>query len=225
VTGRLRAFVVASLLLAPAPAAAEVMCDWFFRCLYESPGFRFRVIDAETKQPLADVHALAEWVLEGSHGRNGPLMVQDAVSSADGWLKFPAWGPLRGSRGGLVLNLDPAITLFKPGYRTRLRQNAYPPEMRETTRVRVFGEDGQDLALEPFRGTSAEWVQQLERAVFPATKGRTSEEQLLPFRVQYLNRVHRVWPEVQRLPQDLADVGRLSRALEADVRLFRGSTP
>jgi hypothetical protein len=168
VTGWLAALVVATLLLVPGPAAAEVMCDWFFRCLYESPGFRFRVVDGEAKQPLADVHALAEWVMEGYHGRNGPLMVQDAVSGADGWVTFPAWGPTRGYRSGLVLNLDPAITLFKPGYKTLLYQNFYPPGTTETTRVRRFGEDGKDIALEPFRGTPAEWVRTLSVQHIPA---------------------------------------------------------
>jgi hypothetical protein len=225
VTGRLRAFVVATLLLVPGPAAAEVMCDWFFRCLYESPGFRFRVVDAETKQPLADVHALAEWVMEGSHGRSGPLMVQDAVSGADGWLRFPAWGPTRGYRTGLVLNLDPGITLFKPGYKTRLLQNAYPPETTETTRVRHFGEDGKDIALEPFGGTPREWVLHLDHAAYPRTIGRTSEAQLAPFRRPYLNRIRRVWSEVRKLPQDLAEVGRLSRSVADDLRSYGEPAP
>jgi hypothetical protein len=224
VTGRLRAFVVATLLLAPGPAAAEVMCDWFFRCLYESPGFRFRVVDAETKQPLTDVHALAEWVLEGSHGRNGPLMVQDAASGADGWLRFPAWGPTRGPRTGLVLNLDPAITLFKPGYKTQLLQNVYPPETTETTRLRLFGEDGKDMALQPFRGTPAEWIEQLRNAVYPATLGRPSEEQLLQFRSSYLKRAHRVRAEVGRLPQGARDLEDFSWSLGRTITFYESGS-
>jgi hypothetical protein len=214
---------VATLLLVPSLATAEVMCDWFFRCLYESPGFRFRVVDAETKQPLASVYALAEWVLEGLHGRNGPLMVQDTSGGPDGWMKFPAWGPTQGYRTGLVLNLDPAITLFRPGYKTRLYQNRYPPGTTETTRVRRFGEDGKDIALQPFRGTPAEWVQELEKAAYPRTIGRTSESQIVPFRASYLNHAQRVWAEVRKLPPDLADVERLSRSL-ADDLVFYGGT-
>jgi hypothetical protein len=224
VTALLGALVLALLLLVPGPAAAEIMCDWFFRCLYESPGFRFRVVDAETKQPLADVHALAEWVMEGAHGRNGPLMVQDAVSGADGWLTFPAWGPTRGYRSGLVLNLDPGITLFKPGYKTRLLQNAYPPETTETTRVRGFGQDGEDIALERFREAIASWVKQLEHAAYPRIKGRSSEDQVLAFRASYLNRVRRVWSEVRKLPQDLPEVGKLSRDLADDLRFYGGAS-
>src|SRR5215813_450353 len=145
------ALVAGGLLLAPAPAAADILCEWLYQCYYQSPGFRFRVTDRETGQPLADVHALAEWVQEGSHGRNGPLMVQDAVSGADGWLKFPAWGPIRGSSVGLVLNLDPAVSLFKPGYQTLLIQNAYPEGTSETTQLRRFGQDKQSFALQRFQ--------------------------------------------------------------------------
>jgi hypothetical protein len=201
------------------------MCDWFFRCLYESPGFRFRVVDGETKQPLASVYALAEWVLHGSHGHNGPLMVQDASSAADGWMTFPAWGPTDGYRSGLVLNHDPVITLFKPGYKTRVYQNIYPRGTMETTRIRRFGEDGKDVGLQPFRGTPTEWVQELEKAAYPATTGRTSERQLRPFRPSYLSHLQRVWIEVHKLPPDLAGVGRLSRALADDIRLFGGTVP
>jgi hypothetical protein len=215
---------MATLLLVPSLATAEVMCDWFFRCLYESPGFRFRVVDAETKQPLADVHALAEWVLEGPHGRNGPLMVQDAVSGTDGWMRFPAWGPVRGYRTGLVLNLDPAITLFKPGYKTRLIQNAYPPDTTETSRVRRFGEDGKDMALNPFQGTSAEWIEELRAAVYPATLGRPSDEQLLKFRASYLNRAVRVRIEVARLPQERRDVEGFSWSLGRTINFYESGS-
>jgi hypothetical protein len=200
------------------------MCDWFFRCLYESPGFRFRVVDAETKQPLADVHALAEWVLNGAHGRNGPLMVQDAVSATDAWVRFPAWGPTTGPRVGLVLNHDPVITLFRPGYKTRVYQNFYPPGTTETTRVRRFGEDGKDMVLEPFRGMPAEWIEQLRNAVYPATLGRPSEEQLLQFRDAYLRRAHRVSAELGKLPQERRDVESFSWSLGRTITFFESGS-
>src|SRR6266571_2626097 len=58
-------------------------------CTFEAAPFRLRVIDAETLQPLVDVHALVEWQMEGAGGRaNGPLMVKDALSGADGQLSF-----------------------------------------------------------------------------------------------------------------------------------------
>lgn len=212
------ALVLATGLLAPLPAEANLLCKWFGRCLYESPGFRIIVVDKETGQPLADVHALAEWVQHGSHGRAGPLMVQDAVGGPDGVITFPAWGPERGYRLGLKLNLDPAITLFKPGYRTLLIQNAYPPDTTETTRVRHFGQDGQTFRLEPFRGTPGEWVDQLREAAYPATIGGMSDEQLLQFRRSYLDRRRRVWSELETIPRTDRDIANFVRAFEDSFR-------
>jgi hypothetical protein len=219
VTGLLGALlVVASLLLVPRPAAAEIMCDWFFRCLYESPGFRFRVVDAETKQPLADVYALAEWVLNGHQGRNGPLMVQEAVSGADGWIEFPAWGPTTGSRAGLVLNHDPAIVLFKPAYKVSLIQNAYPGGTTETTRLRRFGQDGQGITLQPFRGTSIEWMEELRKAVSEPNHGRASPEQIEPFRNAFLTRLTRVRSEVEKIAKLNREFQNFLSALERETK-------
>ena len=120
------AIAIVGAFVAPRSAEANLLCKWFGRCFYESPGFRIRVVDKETGQPLADVHALAEWASYAVGRENGPFMVQDATSGPDGMLAFPPWGPMRGYRGGLVLNSDPVITLLKPGYRTRVLNNAFP---------------------------------------------------------------------------------------------------
>jgi hypothetical protein len=72
------------------------------------------------------VYAWAEWTQYGAHGRGGPLMVQDATSSASGLVTFPRWGPSFGSTGGILLGFDPSVILFKPGYATLLVQNTVP---------------------------------------------------------------------------------------------------
>jgi hypothetical protein len=218
IAGRGVALVLAAGLLAPLPAEANPLCTWFGRCLFESLGFRIIVVDKETGRPLADVHALAEWVQHGSHGRAGPLMVQDALSDAGGVLTFPSWGPEHGSRLGLMLNLDPAVTLFKPGYRTLLIQNAYPSDMTETTRVRRFGQDGQTFRLEAFRGTHGEWVDQLREAAYPATIGGMSDEELLRFRSSYLERRRRVRKELENIPRTDREIVNFVRAFEDSFR-------
>ena len=180
------------------PAEANILCRWFGYCVYESPGFRFTVVDKETGRPLADVHALAEWQSYAMWGRNGPLMVQDAVSGRDGLLTFSAWGPIRGYRDGLVLNHDPVITLLKPGYKASIIFNV--PGTDETERVRGFREDGQTFGLEPFRGTPDEWVEQLDE-VWSGRAFPRDDEQTLKFRDPYLNRVRRVWAERDTVPE------------------------
>src|SRR3972149_5902029 len=83
-------------LLVPRLAEANILCRWFGYCVYESPGFRIAVADRETGRPLADVPGLAEWQMYGPQGRNGPLMVQDAVTGSDGVIApWTISGPLR----------------------------------------------------------------------------------------------------------------------------------
>lgn len=210
------------LVLAARPAQSGQLCRWFNRCVYESPGFRLTVVDKTTGQPLAGVHALAEWVLYAPHGRNGPLMVQDAVSGPDGVLTFPAWGPLEGSRLGIVLNHDPALSLFKPGYRVATLFSAVKPGADETDRVRGLEQAGQTFSLEAFTGPPEEQVAQLRAAAYPPFMGRVADEQLMPFRSPLLNRARRIWDELATLPQERRDVANLSRSVGEDLKFYGG---
>lgn len=203
------------LFFVPA-AEADVMCQWFGYCVYESPGFTIKVVDKETGQPLADVHALVEWAQYGYHGRGGPLMVQDAVSGPDGLLTFPAWGPIRGSTAGLVLNQDPVITLFKQGYNTLLINNM--PGTDEKARVRGFTQDGQTFKMEPFRGTPDNWVKELKEAAYPRYSAGQSDAQLRQFVNSYLNRRRRVWAEFQKVPRTTREMENFMRAFEDDLK-------
>src|SRR5882672_5039720 len=100
--------------------ASDQACELFpVPCVFEGLSFQINVVDAETRKPLTNVHGLAEWRRYGKGYRlDGPLMVQEAVSDADGALKFPAWGPVEGSASGLGLGYDPILTLFLTGYKT-----------------------------------------------------------------------------------------------------------
>jgi len=166
-------------------------------CTFEAQPFKLRVIDAETQKPLADVHALAEWRMEGAGGRaNGPLMVKDALSDADGQVSFDGWGPIQGPWTGLVIGSDPVVTLFKSGYKSALLNNGYLPPSRERERIRRFVRRDVTYALEPFRGTPEEWVKELDR-IYAGRAFPRSDDQSLQFRDQYLNRLRRVWIERQ----------------------------
>lgn len=204
-------------LLVPRLAEANILCRWFGYCVYESPGFRIAVVDRETGQPLADVHALAEWQMYGGHGRNGPLMVQDAVSGSDGVIAFPPWGPIRGSTAGLVLNHDPVISLFKPGYKVLTIFNV--PGTDETARVRGLRQDGQTYFLEPFRGRPEEWVEELEK-VWVGRATPRSDEQTLKFRGPYVNRVRYVRAEREKVPARFRSPGQFFSSVEAVLRFF-----
>ena len=99
---------------------SDPLCPHIVACQYEAPAFTIRVVDQQTGQPLADVHAIASWLIYGFHGRRGIMMALEAVSGPDGQLSFPAWGPIKSGTEGMVAGRDPIITLFRPGYRTSI---------------------------------------------------------------------------------------------------------
>ncbi len=182
----------------PVLAAGEQPCEVVpMPCTFESLPFTLKVVDAETRQPLAGVHALAEWEVIGPGGRGGgPLMVLDAVSAADGVLRFASWGPIQGPVTGLEIGHDPMLTLFKTGYRAVVINNAFPPGTKETLRVCRFGQDGRSYAVEPFRGTPEQWLHQLDKL-----RGLPrNDQQSLKFRAPYLNRLKRISAERDKIP-------------------------
>ena len=203
-------WALATILIAsvvwPHAADSDQPCEVApMPCMFESLPFKFKVVDAETHQPLADVHALAEWQTEGVGGRaNGPLMVRDTVSGSDGLISFEAWGPIEGPWTGLVIGSDPVVTLFKTGYKAMILNNGYLPPGRERERVRRFVRKDSTHALEPFRGTLDERIQELKKVYRGAAFPR-SDDQSLRFRGPYLNRLRRVWAERDRVPEQYLD--------------------
>lgn len=192
------AIVLGVIVLLVGGAQANILCRLFLQCFYQSPGFKIRVMDKETGQPLADVHALAEWIQYGMHGQYPGLMAQDAVSGTDGWLVFPPWGPTRGSSEGLYTSQDPAIILYKMGYQVTTLINRVGPES-QYDRVKGFAQDGQTFAVELFRGNSDEREKQLFEA-----RGRgapTRKESMALFGEPYLNRRRRIRAELELQPQ------------------------
>jgi len=200
--------VLLAVLVWSVGAAPEQPCEVVpMPCTFEGMPFTLTVIDAETRKPLADVHALAEWQIHGAGGRlNGPLMVLDATSGPDGALAFSGWGPVDGSVMGLGIGRDPVITLFKSGYKALVINNADPPGTPETQRIRTFHQDGQTYELEPFRGSPDQWLEQLRRVAFGVAAPR-NDESSLRFRNPYLNRLQHVSAERTKFSEEQQRVG------------------
>lgn len=216
------ALVILLSLLAPAPADAHLLCSVFAVCPYGSPGFTLTVVDAESNKPMADVYAWAEWVQYGAHGLNGPIMIQEALSGADGRLVFPWWGPRFGYRAGLDIGSDPAVILFKPGYATLIVQNGERPGMRVTDAIRTFTSNGETVKLQPFRGSHAEWIDQLSKLIYPAVTSSVSDGQRDQFRDAYVRRLRRVEAEVAKLPQENPEVVSFRSSLGRSARFLQG---
>ena len=216
------ALVILLSLLAAAPADAHLLCSMFGVCPYGSPGFTLTVVDADSNKPTADVYAWAEWVQYGAHGLNGPIMIQEALSGADGRLVFPWWGPRFGYRAGLDIGSDPAVILFKPGYATLIVQNGERPGMRATDAIRVFTSNGETVKLQPFRGSHAEWIDQLSKLIYPAVTSSVSDSQRDQFRDAYVRRLRRVETEVAKLPQESPEVVSFRSSLGRSAGFLQG---
>ena len=208
-------------LVSPIAAAPEQPCKVVpMPCTFEGLPFKITVIDAETRKPLADVHALAEWQIHGTGGRlNGPLMVLDAASGLDGTLAFPGWGPIDGPVTGLGIGRDPVITLFKSGYKALVINNADPPGTPETQRVRKFYQGGRTYELEPFRGSPDQWLEQLREVVLGLAVPR-SDESTLRFRNAYLNRLMLVSSERPKLPVEHQRPGNFFWHVDRSLKLL-----
>ena len=220
----MRWMILLAVLLSPAaPASTEAnaLCRWLGLCLYSSRGFELTVVDAETGRPLSGVYAWAEWVQYGDHGRNGPLMIQDATSREDGRLTFPAWGLRQGSRAGIDLGYDPALILFKSGYRTLLVTNDVPIPGDEFASSRTFTKTAAAIQLQPFRGAAKEWVEQLEKLVFPGVMGRASTDQIVYFRSQYQRRANVALAEINAVHSTTAAVTELKSSIEKTLEFLR----
>jgi len=208
-------------LSAPTPAQANALCRWTGLCVYLCPGFTLTVVDAETGKPLPDVYAWAEWVQYGAHGRGGPLMVQDAITDAGGRVAFPRWGPTLGSSGGLLLGLDPALILFKPGYETLLIENPVPIGASHHATIRGLSRGGETLKLRQFRGSPADWIAHLRKFAHPSLSS-VSDDQRDRFRDRYIRRLERIEIEAQKLPPDVFESETFRSSLELDRRFLTG---
>ena len=206
---------------APRVGAVDQPCEVVpMPCTFEGLPFKLKVIDGQTGRPLADVHALAEWRMEGVGGRaGGPLMVKDALSKPGGELSFEGWGPIQGPGTGLVIGYDPFITIFKSGYNVLLSNNGYLPPARERERVRRFVRIDTTLALEPFRGTPDEWLNQLKRVWLGVAVPR-NDHTTLKFRKEYLARMRKISMERDKFPLDLRRFEAFFSQVDQELKLL-----
>jgi hypothetical protein len=219
---RLATLLIALCLWAPVSADANPVCRWVGLCLYFSPGFELTVVDAHTGKPLPGVYAWAEWVQYGAHGVGGPLVVQDAFGDAAGRLTFPPWGPTRGSSAGLLRGTDPAIILFKSGYLTLLLENGVQLDASHQASIRSSSHHSQTLKLQPFRGSPDQWVEEVQKMIYPAVHGYVSNPHRDKFGQLYVRRASIALDELSKLPRDSSRAPSLLRAIERSMRFYRG---
>jgi hypothetical protein len=210
--------IVVLVAAAGAHGQQDPLCPYFAGCEFEAPGFTIRVVDERTGEPVSDAHVMAIWIVYGMYGRKGPIMTLEAVSGSDGTVTFPAWGPLRGGSTGLEPGHDPAISVFKPGYRTLFVINPTPLSQELLARVHPFHRAGQAFALVPFQGPAAETIAELRKAAYPLSYPSSRAPQVV--RDAYVHRYRRVRVELERLPRD-TEVSRFLRRLDEEIQAYR----
>lgn len=127
---------------------------------YSARSITTRVVDSETKQPIAGVIVVAYWGLDAGEGGAGNLMLLETVTDSSGTFRFPAWGP-KGAPIGRLENNDPAVLLFKDGYQSEVVHNPFRGvDLPEG--VRGFYYDGKEVEMHKFAGAIKDWARHLE---------------------------------------------------------------
>lgn len=168
------------------------------------------VVDAETKEPLKDVIVVAHWQLvEGtlvdSSIPAGELMVMEAVTDADGMFHFPGWGP-KYVFMGRMLNTDPQLILFKPGYLYRTVTNEWT-YYRDYKAFRSSDWDGKTIELNKATGYSQEYGEHLFRlksnldSVMRFSYGDHDDDKC------FWQKTPRIWVSMHKLSRNLENQG------------------
>ena len=130
------------------------------------------VVDSDSGRPVEGTIVTANWELEeGTPGGNRPagqLMIMETVTDGKGRFYFPAWGPKSTplavpgpfSSAPHLVNLDPQILMFKPGYKWVALAN-YPVTDYNKSSVRKSEWNGKTIKIERFKGSPAEYAKHL----------------------------------------------------------------
>ena len=162
--GRWRVAAIGAGLLAAALIITLPRSGWCQPDAYSAAPIHGTVVDAETQQPLAGVHVVAQWILNTGmffHAeRIQRLHILETVTDEKGEYQIPGWGPKPRPALSRLEEDDPRLTFFKPGYRLRDRSNNDPHDRP----LRTSRWDGKTIPLEPFRGAPADWAHELAGA-------------------------------------------------------------
>jgi hypothetical protein len=142
---------------------------------YSAKPITAQVVDADTKEPLADVIVLVLWELEDIGGGSGGILrFEETVGDQRGHFTFAGWGPqtVPPSDDGRLWRLDteqPILYLFKFGYRLKAVTNYL--EMRWLGNptwtgdpVRASEWNGKQIELQRFEGADHLYVRALSRS-------------------------------------------------------------
>jgi hypothetical protein len=93
--------------------------------IYMSEGLVGRVVDSESKEPIAGVIVVANWELKGLEGFvTEQLQIAEVITDKTGQFIIPSWGPVKAKSAGELRPSEPTVRIFKPGYEPLVLFNA-----------------------------------------------------------------------------------------------------
>jgi len=128
---------------------------------YSAEGIDARVVDSETKQPIAGALVVAMWTLVGGPGYSikGVLKVEETTTDDMGRFQISAWGPIPRPDIGVLDVLDPEFVILKHGYFLGHASNYVGPTLspeRAKASIRTSNWNGRDIELERDKGDQME---------------------------------------------------------------------
>lgn len=132
------------------------------------------VVDADTKQPIEGVIVAARWELEyGMEGGYASLLnILETETDKNGRFYFPAWGPKKIPDGlpaeARLKDADPALELFKSGYRVQALRNDKPIASMSGHGASLRSSDwnGKKIQLFKLRGTQDDYGYRVPKFYF-----------------------------------------------------------
>ena len=136
----------------PATMAVIGCCLLVSACgFYTADEITATVVDADTKEPIAGVNVIAEWVVEGGFSLHsteilGYMNVMETVTDQNGRFHFPGWGPRPNFHFGAVFQQAPLLVFFKPGYEYAGADN-YGKSLTAAPRRMTSDWDGKTISM------------------------------------------------------------------------------
>jgi len=128
---------------------------------YSAESIEAWVVDEATGKPLEGVIVVAHWPLEVERHDSwvGELQIMETVTDKNGRFFFPAWGPKYAKRGHLTY-LDPAIYLYKDGYRWKALTNNFTTAVSyKESRSSKWNQE--TVSLQAFMGSTEKYASHL----------------------------------------------------------------
>ncbi len=152
-------------------------CSTFMSYKYWAPETRITLVDAQSNKPIEGATVLADWsvsykpffgsFVDTTRGRIETLVSFEVVSSSEGIIRLPAWGPERAGMSADIDRSSPKIRIFKQGYEF-LELTNYP-YIRDPAKDSNYDSplpsewNNKVIKLVPFKGRDEEYVRHLER--------------------------------------------------------------